>query len=55
MFGWNQEFQIALSTDAIILIMSSSVSWTDVCLGFCAKMSNSQTIDNDSAAMLSLE
>ena len=40
------------STDAIGLYIVSIFSWTDVCTGFCAKMSNSELTDNDSAAML---
>jgi len=51
MFGWNQEFQIALSTDAKGLYMVSIVSCTDVCKGFWANMSNSELTDNASAAM----
>ena len=30
----------------------SIVSWTDVCTGFCAKMSNAELTDNTSAAVL---
>ena len=51
MFGGNQKFQIALATSAIGLKMFSTVSWTDVCTDFCAKMANTELTDNASAAI----
>ena len=51
MFGGNQKFISLCFTDAIGLNMVSIVSWTEVCTCFCAKMSNSELIDNASADM----